>query len=105
MELGESFEECARREVQEETGLLCGKLEYLMNTSGKDTFYKYPNGDQVYLAALIFVCRDYSGEMKVQEEEVYEQRFFSLDDLPSNIDSLNIGVYDKVREYLEKDRR
>jgi 8-oxo-dGTP pyrophosphatase MutT (NUDIX family) len=105
MELGESFEECARREVQEETGLLCGKLEYLMNTSGKDTFYKYPNGDQVYLAALIFVCRDYSGEMKVQEEEVYEQRFFSLDDLPSNIDPLNIGVYDKVREYLEKDRR
>ena len=33
MELGDSFEDCARREVQEETGLICGNLEHFMNVS------------------------------------------------------------------------
>lgn len=59
MEIGESFEECARREVLEETGLYCDDLEFLMNLSGKESFYEYPNGDKVYLTAMIYICRDY----------------------------------------------
>ncbi|MBO4928289.1 MAG: NUDIX hydrolase [Clostridiales bacterium] len=101
MELGESYEECARREAQEETGLLCGKMELLTTLSGKDTFYTYPNGDQVFLAGLIFICFEYSGEMKVQEEEVVEQRFFSIDDLPEMSNPLKTDIFDKVREYLK----
>ena len=102
MEIGESFEECARREVFEETGLTCGKLEYFMELSGEDTFYEYPNGDQVYLAVLIYICRDFSGELKVQEEEVYEQRFFPIDRLPK-IPSLKIKsrIFEKVRNYIK----
>ena len=104
MELGESFEECARREVKEETGLLCGKLEILMEVSGRDCFYEYPNGDQVYSAGIIFVCRDYTGEMKIQEEEVSEQRFFPIDALPEGIPPLESKerIFRKVREYLGK---
>ena len=102
MEIGESFEECARREVFEETGLTCGKLEYFMELSGEDTFYEYPNGDQVYLAVIIYICRDFSGELKVQEEEVYEQRFFSIDALPG-IPPLKIKsrIFEKVRNYIK----
>ena len=102
MEIGESFEECARREVFEETGLTCGKLEYFMELSGEDTFYEYPNGDQVYLAVIIYICRDFSGELKVQEEEVYEQRFFSIDALPE-IPPLKIKsrILEKVRNYIK----
>ncbi len=59
MELGESFEECARREVLEESGLECGRLEYLMDMSGEDSFYEYPNGDKVYLAGILYICRDF----------------------------------------------
>ena len=55
MEIGESFEECARREVLEETGLTCGKLEFFMEMSGKDSFYEYPNGDQTYAAAILYI--------------------------------------------------
>lgn len=85
MELGESFEECARREVLEETGLTCGKLEFLMDVSGDDSFYQYPNGDKVYIAGIVYLCRDFSGELKAQEKEVAEQRFFPIDQLPENI--------------------
>ena len=50
MELGESFKDCARREVREETGLICGKLEHFMNVSGEEVHYVYPNGDEIYAA-------------------------------------------------------
>ena len=102
MELGESFEDCARREVLEETGLTCGKLEFLMNVSGQESFYRYPNGDQVYIAGIVYLCRDFTGQMKVQEEEVAEQRFFPIDRLPENLvpGSLKKRIFDKVREIL-----
>ena len=102
MELGESFEETARREVHEETGLIVGELELLTTISGKEFFYEYPNGDQGYAVSAIFICFDYSGTMKVQEEEVFEQRFFALENLPSSIDPRKHPLYDKVRSYLQK---
>lgn len=100
MELGESFEECARREVAEETGLTCGRLDYLMEMSGKDTFYTYPNGDQIYDAVLFYICFDYSGELKVQEDEVLEQAFFDLDKLPEPLAPNMAKILKKVKEYL-----
>lgn len=102
MELGESFEDCARREVLEETGLTCGKLEFLMDVSGQESFYRYPNGDQVYIAGIVYLCRDFTGQMKVQEEEVAEQRFFPIGRLPENLvpGSLKKRIFDKVREIL-----
>lgn len=104
MELGESFEECARREVLEETGLKCGKLEFLMDLSGSDSFYEYPNGDQVYLAGILYICRDYTGELKVQKEEVFEQDFFQIDHLPEGTvpDKIKTRIFEKIREYLHR---
>ena len=105
MELGESFEECARREVLEETGLLCGRLEYLTDLSGKDSFTEYPNGDQGYIAGIIYICRDFSGEMKIQEEEVITQGFFPADALPDNPNPVKRRIFERVREYLRSDAR
>lgn len=102
MELAESFEECARREAKEETGLLLGDLKLLMIRSGKDTYYEYPNQDKVYFAVLIYICFDYSGEMKIQEEEVIEQAFFPIDDLPDNLSPGTVIVIEKAKEYLAK---
>ena len=101
MELGESFEECARREVREETGLICGKMDLLTTLSGSDYFYEYPNGDQGFAAGVIFICFDYEGEMKVQEEEVCEQKFWALEDLPDKTDPRKRPLYDIVRDYLK----
>jgi len=89
MELGESFEECARREAQEESGLICEDLEFFTDESGTQTHYIYPNGDEIYVAGIVYICRKYHGVLKIQEEEVLEQRFFSEKDLPENLDPLN----------------
>lgn len=100
MELGESFEECARREVFEETGLECIELTYFTHMSGEKMHYIYPNGDEVYSAEMVFLCENYKGELKIQEAEVYEQKFFNLDDLPDNISPLAIDVLEKLMKKL-----
>ncbi len=100
MELGESFEECARREVYEETGLICGKLEYFTDLSGKDYYYEYPNGDKAYIAGILYLCRDYTGEMKIQESEVITQEFFAADNLPANIIPHKRPLFDMIRAHL-----
>ena len=47
--------------------------------------YVYPNGDEVYNVDIVYICRDYSGELRSQEGEVDELRFFEADRLPENI--------------------
>ena len=102
MELAESFEECARREAFEETGIKCRKLEYFTTESGKETFNVYPNGDQTYYAGVVFLCRDFEGELKPQDSEVSELRFFPLDKLPEPMTQFKIELFRDLKTYLEK---
>lgn len=85
MELGESYEETARREVSEETGLSVGELSVFYLNSGKHTYYQYPNGDEVYMACVIFTTTDFSGDIQMQENETSDLRWFDLHELPDNI--------------------
>lgn len=85
MELGEEAEETARRELLEETGLTARSLELLGVFSGRDMHYVYPNGDEVYNVDIVYICRAYSGQLRPQEGEVDELRFFDADRLPENI--------------------
>ena len=39
----------------EETGLVCGKLEFFMDLSGADSFYEYPNGGRLIEKTSVFV--------------------------------------------------
>lgn len=101
MELGESFEECAKREVLEETGLECLELSYFTHQSGSNMHYVYPNGDEIYTAGIVFVCRKYRRELKVEESEVIEQRFFILDYLPDDISPMNRTVIEKLKGFMK----
>ena len=104
MELGESFEACARREVMEETGLVMDKMELFATESGSETHYVYPNGDEVYVAAVYYICREYHGELKIQEDEVTEQRFFAIDEIPpeDKLDPVNKPVIDLLIRKLTR---
>jgi len=82
VEIDERVEDCARRELFEETGLTAGELEFFMVSSGPEIHYVYPNGDEVSNIEIIYICRDWQGELRPQEKEVEELRFFE----PSEID-------------------
>ena len=56
MELGETVQETARREVFEETGLCLGKLDLFNVYSGADYDKTFSNGDQVSMVLLLFTC-------------------------------------------------
>ncbi|MBR2793486.1 MAG: NUDIX domain-containing protein [Solobacterium sp.] len=99
MEPGETFEECALRETEEETGLHCRTLEFWKAFSGKDMYILYPNGDEAFIASIAYLCRDYEGTMKVQEEEASEQRFFPLEEIPEALDPISAVI---LKAYLSE---
>jgi 8-oxo-dGTP pyrophosphatase MutT (NUDIX family) len=85
MELGESFEETAKRELKEETNLEIDEMKLIRVLSGKDTYREYPNGDKLYDITAIFVIKKYHGELKVNDEESKKLNWFNIDELPSNM--------------------
>ena len=85
LEYGEDPFEAAKRELFEETGLIAERLELFGIFSGKDTHYVYPNGDEVSNVDIVYLCREYSGELICQEGETDELRFFAADELPENL--------------------
>lgn len=82
MELGESFEDTAKRELFEETGLSAEKFEIIGTLSGKDTHFIYPNGDDIHSASLIFKASGFSENLQ-KDEEGKELKFFNLEELSS----------------------
>ena len=85
MELGESFEEVAIRELKEETNLDIDEMKLLKVLSGKDTYREYPNGDKLYDITGIFIIKKYHGELKVNDDEGKKLEWFSIDNIPENI--------------------
>lgn len=83
MELGESLEQTARRELLEETGLEAGQLTFFSLISGPEFHYVYPNGDEAFFVSVRFMTRDVRGTAKPDGVEGLELRYFSLDDLPA----------------------
>lgn len=85
MELGETPEEAARREFFEETGLVLGNLTLINVMSGEECHFTYPNGDEVYAVDINYVCNEYEGVLKKQDEEVLDLKFFDVSELPENL--------------------
>lgn len=97
MELGESFEQTAKRELKEETGLELEELKMIDIISGKKTFRIYPNGDQLYGITAIYEVKKFSGELRVSDDESKELKWFKLSELPSNITVM-------MKSYLKNDK-
>lgn len=95
MELGESFEDVAKRELKEETNLEMDDLKLLKILSGKDTYREYPNGDKLYDITAIYVIKKYHGDLKVNDNESKRLDWFPIDNLPTNIT-------DHTKNYIEK---
>lgn len=55
VELGESVEETAKRELFEETGLVAEELVLFSVFSGEELYYIYPNGDEVHNIDIVYL--------------------------------------------------
>lgn len=89
LELGESAEEAARREVYEETGVEVGELKLVEVFSGKQYFVELPNGDQFYPVTIVYISRDIkNSEIKIDGVESLDAQFFNLQELPEQISPL-----------------
>lgn len=99
MELGESIEEAARRELKEETGLTIGEMELFKVFSGKDFYFKYPNNDEVYNVIVSFLTKDVRGSLQ-KDHESHDLRYFSLDELPENMIPTTRKMLDTYIEML-----
>ena len=85
MELKESLEETAIREVKEEVGILCKGLDIFNIYSGEKLYYKYPDGNEVYNVTATYICKDFEGEIVVDKSEGKDARFFEIDNIPKKI--------------------
>jgi len=85
IELGETFMEAVKREVLEETGLRLGETELFGVYSGEPCFGEYPNGDKIFSLQVIFYSNHYTGELKKEDQEWEDIRFFGRHEMPEEI--------------------
>jgi len=80
IELGETPQQAAIREVKEETGLdvEIGRLIGVYTECDME----YPNGDRAQSIAIVFEMKAIGGELLCDGEETLELRYFSLDNMP-----------------------
>ncbi|MCL2171297.1 MAG: NUDIX domain-containing protein [Defluviitaleaceae bacterium] len=100
LEMGETPEAAAARELFEETGLTAHSLELLGVFSGEDYFYTYENGDNVAIVDVAYFCDNFSGEPMPQPGEVAELRWFAIDDLPENMANTSRNSINKAIEFI-----
>lgn len=82
MELGETLEETARRELREETGLEADQLNFVQLFSGAEYFHQYPNGDEVYDVMAAYVTRSVR-RVGTSDAETVAVDYFLPSDLPA----------------------
>ena len=83
IEIGETLEETAKRELKEETNLDCDNFTLLNVFSGKDFYFKYPNQDELYSVIALYLANDVKGDMKISDNESFDLKFFFKTDLPN----------------------
>lgn len=100
-ELNETLEECAIRELKEETNINVNDLELITVLSGKEYYFKYPNEDELDCVIALYKVSNYEGKLNINDKESKELKFFSLDNLPE-LESRAKAIIDKIKNGIIK---
>ena len=79
MESGESIEECCRREVLEDTGLVIQTCRLIGIYSNRDQLVIYPDGHEVQFVALSFEAKITGGRLILSDETTAADFFTVLE--------------------------
>ena len=96
VELGEVIEEAAKRETREETNLEIVNMSLFGVFSGLELYYKYPNGDEVYNVSIVYLVKEWSGEIQLNDEHS-EWNWFAADNLPEDFSPPIVTILDQFR--------
>ena len=102
MELGETFEEAAKRELKEETNLEIDECIFLKVFSGKGTYREYPNGDKLYDVTAIYVVSKYHGELAINDNESTKLEWFDLNNLPCKMSPNTQNYLDNFGNFIQE---
>ena len=58
----------------------------------------YPNGDEVQTFTLAFQVLSWTGELRIDDDEVDELRFFPLDELPDDLYFIHADTLNDLRQ-------
>ncbi|MBO1511215.1 NUDIX hydrolase [Metabacillus bambusae] len=101
MELGESAEETARRELYEETGIILGEMELFNVYSGNGRKQILENGHKFYDVIILFKCKDFKGDITLNNESL-DVKFFSLDSLPDRLFPSQKDLFEDLLSKIHK---
>ncbi|MGE0206744.1 MAG: NUDIX hydrolase [Candidatus Babeliales bacterium] len=90
LELGETFEQCAVREIKEETNLIIHDPKVIAITNNLETYKEFGK----HYASVILLAKDFTGELKLMEpEKCAEWRWVDPQNLPQpHFDASRDGV-------------
>ena len=99
LDLKETMEEAAFRELLEETGIYGDELELFKVYSGEITHYIYFNGDEIYGVDAVYLCYKYHGQLTPQKDEVKRLVFCPLEKMPDKMSKRNKQI---IKDLLDR---
>ncbi|WP_034360661.1 NUDIX domain-containing protein [Deinococcus phoenicis] len=99
LEPGESLEQCAARELHEETGLSAAHLEPLRLYAGADYRFTYPHGDVIDNVSVLYRAHGVAGTLALPAEEIHGAAWFAPGALPPEADLSGPLIRAMVREW------
>ena len=102
LDLGETIEDCALREIYEETGAKIYKKDLIFvgnfSNPNEGRILQYPER-RVHLVDVVYICLIDIDEFQISDESI-ELRFFNINELPSHIVPPAINPLKKISQIL-----
>ncbi|MFV0396283.1 MAG: NUDIX hydrolase [Coprobacillaceae bacterium] len=93
LEMGETLEETAIREVYEESKLEIDDLQLINVFSGPKYHFTLDNKDEIYVITSLYYAKTVSGNMKIDNEESFDLQYFTFNELPNDLE-------EEYRDYI-----